>query len=176
MADRSVVELAALLHDIADAKFHGGDDELGWQQAQHWLEQNHAPAAVTTAVVNVVKHVSFKGGNFKATYFSPELAIVQDADRLDAIGAVGVARAFSYGGYKGRPFYDPTVLPNLNMTKEEYRKSTAPTINHFYEKLLRLKDLMHTQKAKAMAEERHRFMELFLEQFFRETGYSTFTS
>nr|WKN38423.1 HD domain-containing protein [Tunicatimonas sp. TK19036] len=162
------VELGALLHDIADAKFHGGDEEVGPRVAQQFLKEQGADSAVIEHVGKIVRHISFKGGNFDQAFQSPELAVVQDADRLDALGAIGIARTFHYGGFRNRPIYDPSVPPNLNMSKEEYKRSEAPTINHFYEKLLLLKDRMNTETGKRMAEERHLFMEQFLAQFYRE--------
>lgn len=167
-ADVLVVELGALLHDIADSKFHNGNEDIGPAKAVAFLETLEVPAAVIAQVENIIRHISFKGGNHNQTFFSPELAIVQDADRLDAIGAIGIARAFNYGGFKNRPLYDPAVKPNMQMTKEEYKSSTAPTITHFYEKLLLLKDRMNTATGKKLAEERHAFMELFLERFYKE--------
>lgn len=169
-ADLLVVELGALLHDIADSKFHDGDEEVGPARATAFLESLQVPPRVIEAVVNIIRYISFKGGNEKAAYTSPELAIVQDADRLDAIGAIGIARAFNYGGFKNRAIYDPGIAPNLSLTKEEYKKSTAPTINHFYEKLLRLKDRMNTATGRQLAAERHAYMEGFLEQFYKEWG------
>lgn len=166
--DMEIVELAALLHDIADSKFHGGDEEIGPRTAQRFLEEKDYSAERTARVVNIVRHISFKGGKQAVVFTSPELQVVQDADRLDAIGAIGIVRAFHYGGFKGRALYDPSIPPNLNMTKEEYKSSPAPTINHFYEKLLLLADLMNTETGRQMAMERHRFMETFLEQFYKE--------
>jgi uncharacterized protein len=167
-ADGLVVELAALLHDIADSKFHNGDEEAGPAKAAAFLRTLPVPQQAAEHVVNIVRHISFKGGNEQRSFHSPELGIVQDADRLDALGAVGIARAFNYGGFKHRPMYDPAIAPNLHMTKEEYKNSSAPTINHFYEKLLLLKDRMNTATGKRLAEERHRFMENWLSQFYRE--------
>lgn len=166
--DPYVVELAALLHDIADSKFHDGDEEIGPRTAQQFLASLPVDSEVVDHVVQIIRSVSFKGGHNEGGFHSPELAVVQDADRLDAIGAIGIARAFNYGGHKGRGLYDPAILPNLHMSKEEYKHSTAPTINHFYEKLLLLKDRMNTETGRRMAEERHRFMEHYLEQFYRE--------
>ncbi len=163
-----VAELAALLHDVADAKFHNGDETVGPAIAREFLSQNAVDDYTIEQVVNIIRHMSFKNSFEESNWTSPELMVLQDADRLDAIGAIGIARAFSYGGFKGRTFYDPDIPPNLTMTKEEYKKSTAPTINHFYEKLLLLKEKMNTATGRQMAEERHRFMELFLEQFYRE--------
>jgi len=145
-----------------------GDEAVGPEKALQFLESIGVESSVREAVVNIIKHISFKGGNEVQSYASPELDIVQDADRLDAIGAIGVARAFNYGGYKNREIYNPGIPPNLKMNREEYKRSTAPTINHFYEKLLLLKDRMNTRTGKRMAEERHRFMESFLGQFYRE--------
>lgn len=163
-----VVELAALLHDIADAKFHNGDEEVGPKKAHAFLQQLGVDDATLTHVVNIIRNLSFKGGHANSDFSSAELRVVQDADRLDAIGAIGIARAFSYGGFKGRAFYDPAIPPDLNMSKEAYKNSTAPTINHFYEKLLLLKDRMHTATGKAMAAQRHAFLEQYLEQFYAE--------
>jgi len=167
-ADVLVVELGALLHDIADSKFHGGDEAIGPQTARTFLETLALPEAVILSVENIVRHISFKGSLSGQLWTSPELAIVQDADRLDALGAIGIARTFNYGGHKGRALYDPTIPPNLHMTKEEYKNSNAPTLNHFYEKLLLLKDLMNTETGRQMAAERHAFMEHYLEQFYKE--------
>ncbi|GIZ08112.1 HD domain-containing protein [Flavobacterium sp. UMI-01] len=170
--DLLVVQLAALLHDIADSKFHpdasGGDETLGPKMAHDFLEkQNIAPTTIAH-VVAIIENISFKGGKQEQLFYSNELAIVQDADRLDAIGAIGIARAFNYGGFKNRAMYDPSIAPNVNMTKEEYKKSTAPTINHFYEKLLLLKDKMNTVTGKKIAEQRHKYMQGFLAQFYAE--------
>ena len=166
--DMLVVELAALLHDIADSKFHNGDEQVGPAKAEAFLQTQPVPQHVTEHEVNIVKNISYKGGTNAREFHSPELGVVQDADRLDALGAVGIARAFNYGGFKNRALYDPAIAPQLNMTKEEYKHSAAPTINHFYEKLLLLKDRMNTATGKALAEERHAFMEAYLEQFYKE--------
>lgn len=166
--DGFIVELGALLHDVADSKFHGGDETVGPRQARAFLESLGVEESVVAHVENIVAHISFKGGNHEQAFRSPELDVVQDADRLDALGAIGIARAFAYGGHKGRELYNPAIPPNLNMTKEEYKRSAAPTINHFYEKLLLLKDRMNTATGRAMAERRHRFMETYLEEFYRE--------
>ncbi len=163
-----MVELAALLHDIADSKFHGGDENIGPATARKFLTTLPADMAMIEHVVNIVAHISFKGGNQEKSFYSAELAVVQDADRLDAIGAIGVARAFHYGGYKNREIYDPAIAPNLDMTKEEYKNNQAPTINHFYEKLLLLKDRMNTATGKKLALQRHVFMENYLQQFYGE--------
>ena len=167
-ANLLIVELAALLHDIADSKFHGGDEELGPQKAGDFLRSHSADEETIRHVQEIIRNMSFKASLGVVKFGSKELEVVQDADRLDAIGAIGIARAFSFGGYKKREFYDPTIPPNLNMTKDEYKKSAAPTINHFYEKLLLLKDKMNTDTGRKLAEQRHRFMELYLEQFYGE--------
>ena len=163
-----IIALGALLHDIADAKFHQGDETVGPKKAKQFLQQQNVESATIEHVIKIIEHISFKGGNFQQQFHSKELAIVQDADRLDALGAIGIARTFNYGGFKNRKLYDPAIAPKLNMTKEEYKKGDNPTINHFYEKLLLLKDRMNTQKAKQIAQERHLFMEKFLEQFYAE--------
>ncbi|WP_418497920.1 HD domain-containing protein [Flagellimonas sp.] len=168
------VQLAALLHDIADPKFHQGDESIGPKMARGFLESEGVDEKTIEHVVKIIQHMSFKnsldGEGQKFT--SKELEIVQDADRLDAMGAIGIARAFNYGGFKNRPLYDPNIPPNPNMTKEEYKASKAPTINHFYEKLLLLKEGMNTTTGKKMAQERHQFMLDYLGQFFKETGFS----
>lgn len=169
-ADNFVVALGSLLHDIADYKFHNGDERVGPEKAQDFLRTQEVPEQVVDHVVKIIENISFKGGNEGKMFTSPELNIVQDADRLDALGAIGIARTFNYGGYKNRMMYDPGVKPDLGMTKEQYKASNAPTINHFYEKLLLLKDRMNTEAGRKMAEERHLFMEQFLEQFYREWG------
>lgn len=163
-----VVQLAALLHDIADSKFHNGDETIGPKVAEDFLKSHNVSKECIAHVVNIIKHVSFKGGNEVSDFCSIEFAIVQDADRLDAIGAIGIARAFNYGGFKNRLLYDPDIAPMMGMSKAAYKSQTAPTINHFYEKLLLLKDRMHTQTARELAEERHRFMELYLSRFYAE--------
>ena len=163
-----IIALGALLHDIADAKFHQGDETVGPKKAQQFLQQQNVEPATIEQVIKIIENISFKGGNFQQQFHSKELAIVQDADRLDALGAIGIARTFNYGGFKNRKLYDPAIAPKLNMTKEEYKKGDNPTINHFYEKLLLLKDRMNTQKGKQIAQERHLFMEKFLEQFYAE--------
>ena len=163
-----VVQLAALLHDIADSKFHDGDETVGPKVARAFLTSENVSEATINHVVAIIENISFKGGNFEKKFTSKELEIVQDADRLDAIGAVGIARTFNYGGFKNREIYNPEIEPNLKMSKEEYKNSTAPTINHFYEKLLLLKDKMNTESGKKIAQQRHAFMERFLEQFYNE--------
>lgn len=167
-ADGFVVELGALLHDIADSKFHNGDEEIGPRKAREFLTSLAVDEEIIVHVENIITNISFKGGKEAQKFKSAELDVVQDADRMDAIGAIGIARTFNYGGHKNREIYNPEVPPNLNMTKEEYKNSTAPTINHFYEKLLLLKDRMNTKAGKAMAERRHAFMYEYLNEFYRE--------
>ncbi|MNK08722.1 putative hydrolase [compost metagenome] len=167
-ADTLIVALAALLHDIADSKFNGGDEEIGPQKAGDFLASIHVQAEVINEVKLIIKNLSFKASFGEITYSSKELNVVQDADRLDAIGAIGIARAFTYGGYKNRVLYDPEIKPNLQMSKDEYKNTTAPTITHFYEKLLLLKDLMKTETGKTMAQQRHDFMLTYLDQFYAE--------
>ena len=153
--DEVIVKLGALLHDIADSKFHDGDESIGPKTARAFLEGESVDEATIAHVLNIIENISFKGGNFEKKFHSKELEIVQDADRLDAIGAIGIARTFNYGGFKNRPLYDPSIAPKLRMTKEEYKSSEAPTLNHFYEKLLLLKDKMNTETGKQIAQERH---------------------
>ncbi len=166
--DMLTVELSALLHDIADSKFHNGDEEIGPETAGKFLRSLNIDENIVTHVQQIIRSISFKSDFDKTEFRSIELDIVQDADRLDAIGAIGIARAFSYGGFKGREIYNPEIAPNLNMTKEEYKSSAAPSINHFYEKLLLLKDKMNTKTGKKLAQQRHAFMESYLEQFYKE--------
>lgn len=166
--DIFIVSLGALLHDIADSKFHNGDETIAPKKAREFLKSQLVDEETIIHIENIIKHISFKGGNFTQQFKSLELDIIQDADRLDAIGAIGIARCFNYGGFKNREIYNPNIPPKLNMTKEEYKKSTAPTINHFYEKLLLIKDKMNTETGKKIAEKRHLFMEQFLRQFFDE--------
>ena len=163
-----VVQLAALLHDIADSKFHNGDESVGPRMAADFLTSKNIASEIIEHVCKIIENISFKGGNFEQQFHSKELEVVQDADRLDAIGAIGIARCFNYGGFKNRALYDPSIAPNLKMTKEEYKKSTAPTINHFYEKLLLLKDKFNTVSGKKIAQDRHDFMLAFLDQFYAE--------
>ncbi|MFK7773710.1 MAG: HD domain-containing protein [Saprospiraceae bacterium] len=166
--DHQVVELGALLHDIADSKFHDGDETVGPRKASEFLSSIGVDQKTIDHVILIIQNISFGGGNFEKKFHSLELAVVQDADRLDALGAIGIARTFNYGGFKNRAIYNPNIPPQLNMTKEEYKKSTAPSVNHFYEKLLLLKDRMNTPTGKKMAEQRHQFMETYLDQFYQE--------
>ncbi|MFV8365615.1 HD domain-containing protein [Flavobacterium sp. XS1P27] len=168
VCDVTVVKLGALLHDIADSKFHDGDETVGPRIAREFLESENVDEEIIMHVVNIIENISYKGGNFEKKFSSIELDVVQDADRLDAIGAIGIARTFNYGGFKNRALYDPNIAPNSSMTKEEYKKNDSPTLNHFYEKLLLLKDKMNTQTGKQIAQERHRYMEGFLAQFYAE--------
>lgn len=167
-ADMLVVELGALLHDIADAKFHNGDERVGPEKARSFLLSINVNEEIIIHVERIITNISFKGGRVIQQFKSLELDIIQDADRLDAIGAIGIARTFNYGGFKNREIYNPGIQPNLNLTKEEYKNSTAPTLNHFYEKLLLLKDRMNTATGRKMAEQRHQFLELFLDEFYAE--------
>ena len=160
-----IVQYAALLHDIADSKFHDGDETLGPKKAREFLNTLNEQHSTIDQVVKIIENISFKGGNFNQTFNSIELEIVQDADRLDAMGAIGIARAFHFGGYKNRALFDPQIKPNLKMDKETYKNSQAPTINHFYEKLLLLKGRMNTKTGQSLAENRHEYMLGFLAQF-----------
>ncbi len=163
-----VVELSALLHDIADAKFHNGDESIGPETARFFLEQQGLDHEIVEHVVSIITHMSFRKEISGSTFRSPEFDVVQDADRLDAIGAIGIARAFSYGGYKRHMLYDPHIKPVKNPTGNHYKKINGPTINHFYEKLLTLKDRMKTATGRALAERRHDYMIGFLNEFYRE--------
>lgn len=166
--DTLIIGLGALLHDIADSKFHDGDETIGPKKAREFLFKLNVDSKVIEHVVQIIENISFKGGNETQKFKSAELDVIQDADRLDAIGAIGIARCFNYGGFKNRGLYNPDIKPNLNMSKEEYKNSKAPTINHFYEKLLLLKDRMNTSTGKKIALERHNYMLNFLEQFYAE--------
>ncbi len=167
-ADLRVVELAALLHDVADWKFHDGDTSVGPQLARQWLEELRAPEATIRHVCSIIEGVSFKGAGVETPMATLEGRVVQDADRLDALGAIGIARAFAYGGSRGRPLHEPGKAPERHESFEQYSKSQGSTVNHFYEKLLLLKDRMQTPAARQMAEARHAFMQEFLERFLRE--------
>jgi uncharacterized protein len=166
--DLFVVQLAALLHDIADWKFNGGDLNKGSKISRQWLEQQEVSAQTIEHVCEIIETISFKGAGVKAAMRTLEGKIVQDADRLDALGAIGIARAFAYGGHKNRALYDPTVPPENHDTFEQYKNSQGHTINHFYEKLLLLKDRMNTEAGRAIAEKRHAYLAGFLEQFLSE--------
>lgn len=167
-ADAEVTELAALLHDIADWKFHGGDYEAGPRAARAWLQSRGAGEQLICRVETIIREVSFKGLGVDTPVSSIEAALVQDADRLDAIGAIGIARAFAYGGHKGRPLHDPAVAPVAHESFASYQQNTAPTLNHFYEKLLHLKDRLHTPGARAVAQQRHAYMEGYVARFLAE--------
>lgn len=166
--DLFIVELGALLHDIADSKFYNGDETIGPKVAREFLQTQQVSEEIIFHIEQIISNISYKGGNFTQTFTSLELQVLQDADRLDAIGAIGIARCFNYGGFKNRPLYNPEIKPNLQQTKEEYKNSNAPTINHFYEKLLLLKDKMNTKTGKKIAFARHSYMEQFLQQFYNE--------
>ena len=168
--DDFIISLGSLLHDIADAKFHNGDETVGPKIAAKFLLGQNVDSAIIEHVIKIIENISFKnslsadGSNFS----SKELDVIQDADRLDAIGAIGIARCFNYGGFKNREIYNPDIQPNLNLSKEAYKNSSSPTINHFYEKLLLLKDKMNTKTGRQIAAKRHTYMEKYLEQFHAE--------
>lgn len=166
--DKLIIELAALLHDIADPKFHNGDETLATKIVRNFLTEQNLDPSVMEKVIFIIENMSFKNRNDAPENLPLELKIVQDADRLDAIGAIGIARTFNFGGYKNNLIYHPDIKPKLNQTKEEYKKSNGTTINHFYEKLLLLKDLLNTDTAKNIANRRHQFMLQFLEEFYNE--------
>ena len=166
--NREVVELAALLHDIADPKFHGGDETLALKISEELMNSLNVSEEVIAQVLFIIQNISFKNRGEVTENLPIELKIVQDADRLDAIGAIGIARTFNFGGFKNNLMYHPEIPPKLNMSKEEYKKNEGTTINHFYEKLLLLKDLMNTDSAKKIAAERHDFMLKFLDEFYKE--------
>lgn len=167
-ANGFVVELGALLHDVADWKFHGGDLAAGARVAREWLQTCGVDGSTIEAVAHIVEHVSFKGAGEASTMQTLEGKIVQDADRLDAIGAIGIGRTFAYGGSRGRVMYDPAQDPTLHASFEQYKQSQGPTINHFYEKLFLLKDRLNTEVARDIAGERHKFMETFVARFLAE--------
>ena len=166
--DKEIVQLAALLHDIADPKFHDGDESIGPRTARKFLESQYVEQSTIEHVVNIIQHMSFKNSLGDQSFTSKEMEVVQDADRLDAIGAIGIARVFSFGGFKGNPIHDPTMKPKLNMSKEEYKKSDGTSLNHFYEKLFLLKDKMNTETGKAIAHSRHDFMRAYVDRFYAE--------
>jgi uncharacterized protein len=163
-----VVELSALLHDIADPKFYNGDETIALKVSREFLEKENTEEEIIEKVLFIIKNISFKNRNEAPENLPIELKIVQDADCLDAIGAIGIARTFNFGGFKNNLMYQPHIQPKLNMTKEEYKKNNGTTINHFYEKLLLLKDLMNTETAKKIASERHDLMLKFLDEFYKE--------
>jgi uncharacterized protein len=167
-ANKYVVQLAALLHDIADWKLNNGDTLLGMKSVHDWLESQQVDSKTIRHVSLIIENISFKGAGVPNRMRTIEGKIVQDADRLDAMGALGIARAFAYGGFKGREMYNPDINPVKHNSFEEYKKNQSTTINHFYEKLFLLKDQMHTETAKTLAAERHLFMECFLGQFMSE--------
>lgn len=163
--DGFIVEMAALLHDIADHKLHGGDEEIGPRMAGEWLDKNEVKESAKKHILLIMQEVSFSKGKVPSTL---EGRVVQDADRLDAIGAIGIARTFAFGGFKKREIYNPEIPPVKYASLEDYKKNTNPTLNHFYEKLLLLKDMMNTEEARKIAEQRHEFMQVYLEQFYAE--------
>lgn len=167
-ADSEVVNFAALLHDIADSKFNNGNEEMGPEVAGSFLRSIGVDEAVTIHVMEIIRNMSFKASLGPVSFYSKELGIVQDADRLDAMGAIGITRAFHYGGFRNREIYNPNIPPNPSIDKQAYKNSTAPTINHFYEKLLLLKELMNTETARTIATSRHAFMQTFLDEFYAE--------
>lgn len=169
-----IVELTALLHDISDWKLNGGDDKLGAELAEQWLKDLGVDAETCKQVAEIIKIMSFKGAMVKDNMQTLEGKIVQDADRLDAIGAIGIARTFAYGGSKHRLIYNPNIEPTMHTSFEQYKKDNTSTINHFYEKLLLLKDRMNTETGRSIALERHKFMEQFLEKFLEEWNFSKF--
>jgi len=167
-ADLLIVELAALLHDIADHKFHGGDEQAGPNTAKTWLESLRVPPGVVAHICQIISRLSFKGAAVEQEPLSLEGQVVQDADRLDALGAIGIARAFAYGGFKGQALYDPDVPPELHTSFAAYKKSGGTSLNHFYEKLLLLKDRFNTATGRRLAEERHAFLDEFVRRFLEE--------
>ncbi len=170
--DTFIVALGALLHDIADAKFYEGDESIGPKMAKDFLKKQNVSETLIQKIESIIRNISFKNSLDKTNVspLTPELQVIQDADRLDALGAIGIARAFNYGGFKNRVLFDPSIKPKMKQSKEEYKKSKAPTINHFYEKLFLLKDKMNTKTGKKMALKRHEYMEHFLKQFYKEWG------
>lgn len=167
-ADRLVCELGALLHDIADHKFHDGDDKKGSLITKEFLMNEELDEEKIEKITFIIENISFKGGVNENIEKPIELKIVQDADRLDAMGAIGIARTFNYGGFKNRKIYEPEIKPKQYKSALEYKKSDSPTINHFYEKLLLLGNLMNTETGKKLAEKRHQFMLEYLDRFFSE--------
>jgi uncharacterized protein len=171
--NKLIIELAALLHDISDHKYNGGNWQAGASVATELMLQVGISNEIAEKVAQVIAQVSFKGAHVNDEVETIEAKIVQDADRLDAIGAIGIARAFSYGGSKNRPLYDPEILPKLHSSKEEYAKSVSHTVNHFYEKLFLIKDLMKTLSGKELAEKRHQLMENFIAEFYEEWFFTS---
>ncbi|MFH1508945.1 MAG: HD domain-containing protein [bacterium] len=167
IVDEFIVDLGALLHDIAEQKFHDGNEEIGSKRAREFLELIGINEDVIFHIESIIKNVSYTK-RLEQKFKSPELDVIQDADRLDALGAIGIARTFMYGGRKNRLIYDPNINPNLNRTKEDYKNDTTPVLNHFYEKLLLLKDKMNTNTGKKIAEHRHKYLEQYLDEFYKE--------
>jgi uncharacterized protein len=166
--DKKIIELAALLHDIADWKFHDGDENIGPDKATSFLKQEECDKQIIASVVEIIKEISFKGAKVCTPMSSLEGQIVQDADRLDAIGAIGIARTFAFGGNKGREMYNPNIKAEMHDSFAAYKKNNGPTINHFYEKLLLLKDRINTPTGRKIAEKRHQYMEDYLQEFYSE--------
>lgn len=162
-----LIDLGALLHDIADAKFHKGDEEIGPAMAMKYLKTLDIEETLINKIIDIIRFISFKNKDLKKPNFI-EFKIIQDADRLDALGAIGIARAFSYGGYKRREMYNPDISPDINLSDEQYKKHKGPTINHFYEKLFMLKEMLNTPEAREIAEKRQNFMQMYLSQFYTE--------
>jgi uncharacterized protein len=167
-ADLFIVEMAALLHDIADHKFHNGNEEIGPATAKKWLIELNIEEPLIIHICDIIRDVSFKGADVETPMKTIEGKVVQDADRLDALGAIGIARAFAYGGYKCRDLYNPNIKPETHDSFDSYKKSTGPSLNHFYEKLFLLKDRMNTGSGKQEAEKRHQFMKKYVDQFMAE--------
>jgi uncharacterized protein len=168
LSDQFTVELGALLHDIADAKFHQGNEETGPAKARSFLESKSVDEETIKHIEAIIRNISYKNSFREKSFYSPELAIVQDADRLDAMGAIGIARTFNYGGHINAEMYNPEIPPRNQLTEEQYKASRTPTLNHFYEKLLTLKNKMNTKTGRKLAENRHFFMERYLIQFYKE--------
>ena len=167
-ANAFIVEMGALLHDIADSKFHDGDESRAPEKAKKFLVSQHLSPGEIEHILKIIENISYRKSLDGSSFISLELQVIQDADRLDAIGAIGIARAFNYGGFKKRIFYDPRIPPEQHADSKSYKNSSAPTINHFYEKLLLLKDKMNTATGKMLAQQRHEFMESYLKQFYKE--------
>jgi uncharacterized protein len=167
-ADLFIVQLTALLHDIADYKLHGGDENIGPRRAREWLEGQKVDEKTISQVCRIISDMPFKGAKVESKMKALEGKVVQDADRLDAIGAIGIARCFTFSGHKGREIYNPDIKPDMHESFEQYKSNVSPAINHFYEKLLLLKDLMNTKAARKIAEGRHVFMKQYLNRFYKE--------
>jgi uncharacterized protein len=165
-----IAELGILLHDIADYKFHNGDTTVGPRKAKEFLEANSVDANVINEVIKIIENISFKGALAEKDSISKEFEVAQDADRLDAMGAIGIARAFHYGGFKNRAIHDPNIPPNCSMRKEEFMNNNSTTVNHFYEKILLLQEKLNTETGKKMGLRRHKFIEKYLEEFYKDVN------